>query len=463
MKKFFASLINLIICLIEAIDLKKDSIQETLNTVDFSSPEDVKGKLSDHDVQSALAAWVNSNLRSLENNDNYLKVAQGNTLDQLFQIDTATIQKVLDVMMPYVLLGTPAHDLGHHTFDALGGSAIIGNDPFIAKCYRNEINAAFFGAMFHDSSTGVQHRYIDNEWELNHGELAACIFFFNTKWLLPRNLRLLTAYAIAAHPHMLKEMTAKNGTVRKPWNDELFYDGEKPVRFAVWLTRWSDRLENGADPACHFPRQLLAALDAACVNGLDLSGVDWFSFKDQLAYLFTPEAKIFEFPILDKDGQPVLDKNGVPTIGKIPTTLQALQSYRLSADPAAKPSPYNQHDDKSSSMRRLMDWKITKSIQFVNAVTNTTGAPEFEKLVTLMTLKSGDPLSATGCVTIDMVRELWDHFSPEDQSHWAKGFDLALDSYYEWLHILKTEINHATDPTIKAFAPLVPTLIEKVM
>jgi hypothetical protein len=357
-------------------------------------------------------------------------------------------------MKPFILLGTPAHDLGHHLFDAFGGSAIIGHDPFVAKGYRNDINGAFFGAAFHDATTGVQHRYIDTEWELNHGELAACVFFFNTAGLLPLNTRLLAAYAIAAHTHMLKEMTAKNDYVRRPWADELFYDGEKPVRLSVWITRWTDRLENGGDPATHFPRHILAALDAARVAGQDLHGVDWYNFNDQLKYIFTPKAIVTEVPIIDKNGQ--------PAISKVPSLLQHLQGYAKSAE-AFPYSPYNQHDHLSESMVKLMKFKIEASKAFIDTVTNTTGTPNFELFVKLMELKSGDPLSPSGHEAIEMVRDLWNLNSPEDQAHWANGFEMALEAYAQWLSILKTEIEHASDPTIKAFLPLVPELIKKIL
>jgi hypothetical protein len=431
-----------------------------LNTINFASPEDVKNKMQNRDVQLAMVAWVENNLRPLEDNANYLRVVKGQASDRLYPVNTPTIQKVIAVMMPYVLLGTPAHELGHHLLDALGGSAIISNDSYISTGYRNDINGAFFGAMFHDSSTGVQHRYVDNLWELNHGEIAAVIFYHRTAGLLSRNLRLITAYAIAAHPHSLKDMPTTNGAVRKPWNDELFLDGERPVRLAVWITRWSDRLENGADPACHFPRHLLAALDAARVNGMDLSGVDWFNFNDQLRFLFTPQATNIEIPILDENNNPVL-KDGAPQVNKIPTLLQGLQNYRISAD-TAKISPYNQHDDKSPNMRELMDIKVNWSKGFVDSVTNTTGTPNFETLVKLLTLKSGNPLSETGAQTIEMVRDIWEKNTPEDQSHWAEGFEMGIEAYYDWLEIVTAKINAATDPTIVAFAPLAPEILEKL-
>lgn len=436
-----------------------DQLQKEAIVPSFYTPEELRQKLLDNAFQSEMIDWVENTLRPLENEAIYLMVAQDHPVT-VRPIDTACIQAVLNRLEPYILLGTPAHDLGHHIFDALGGSAIISNDPFLANAYRNEIDAALFGAMFHDNATGIQHRYIDNEWELNHGELAAWIFYHATEGLLIEPVRRLTAYAIAAHPHMTKEMTAKNGSVRKPWNDKLFFYGERPVRLAVWITRWTDRLENGGDSATHFPRHALASVDGARVGGLDLHGVDWYNFNDQLKFLFTPKAVVSEVLSLNQDGTPVL-KDGKPVVNKIPSMLQHLKGYASSA--LAFPySPYNQHDHRSPVMSHLMGWKVAHSSKFIEAVTITTGAPNFELFVNLMKLKSGYPNSQMTTDTIEMVRDLWKLNSPEDQAHWSLGFEMALNHYYEWLSELQHQISKATDPTVRAFQPLVPGMVARV-
>ncbi|HSV94904.1 MAG TPA: hypothetical protein VLH94_02975 [Spirochaetia bacterium] len=457
----FWSIINGLIELIKGIFGANRISYPALEGVEFYSPEAVKEALLDREVQEAMATWVKNNLRPLENNEVYLKTAKGNLLDRLFRTDTDTIKTMIEIMRPFILLGTPAHDLGHHIMDALGGSAIISNDPFVAMAHRNEIDASFFAAMFHDASTGVQHRYVDNEWELNHGELAAVIFFMNSKDVLPLNVRLLTAYAIAAHPHMIKELTAKNGLVRKPWVDELFWDeNDRPVRLAVWITRWTDRLENGGDPATHLPRHAMASVDGARVGGLDLHHIDWYSFQDALKYLFTPKAIVTELPVLDADGNQKV-KDGVPVVTKIPSMLQHLQGYANSAM-AVPHSPYNQHDNCSPNMGELMAWKVAQSQALIDTVTNTTGKPNFDLFVELMKVKSGFPLSETGLEAIQMVKDLWDLNTPEDQAHWAGGFEMALESYYKWLTILEGKIEQATDPTIKAFVPLLAEMTRDI-
>jgi len=425
----------------------------------FYTPDQLREKLADRAFQLEMVYWLESSIRPLENDAFYLMVARDRT-STVRPIDTACIQAVLDRLEPYILLGTPAHELGHHIFDALGGSAIISNDPFVASAYRNEIDAAFFGAMSHDCATGVQHRYIDNEWELNHGELAAWIFYHATEGILIEPVRRLTAYAIAAHPHMTKEMTAKNGSVRKPWRDQIFTFGKTPVRLAVWITRWTDRLENGGDSATHLPRHALATLDGARIGGMDLHGVDWYSFNDQLKYLFTPKAFVFEIPAVNSDGTPVM-KDGQPVINKIPTMLQHLKGYAASAG-AFPYSPYNQHDHRSVNMMTLMAWKVDNSAKLIEMVSNTIGTPDFKLFIKHLQLKSGLPNNQMMTDTIEMLRDLWNLNTPEDQAHWAKGFEFAYKSYYEWLDLLQANVAQATDPTVLAFQPLVADLISKI-
>lgn len=422
--------------------------------VSIYTPTQLKTILSDRAVQIRLSKWVADYLRPLENNELYLQVAKDPRVR--FTLTTETIKSVFNILRPYIALGTPAHDLGHHVRDSLGGAALLSQDLFLMSAHHNEQVAALFAAAFHDGSTGVQHRYVDNEWELNHGELMATIFYSFTAHLLPEPIRRLTAYAIAAHPHMLKDMTTKNGFTRKPWKDEMFYDNGRPVRVAVWVCRWTDRLENGGDFASMFGRHLLASADGVRVNGTDLSKTDWYSFTDQIKYIFTPRAETIESIV-------GTNPDGTNKISKTPTTLQHLKNYANSA--TASNSPYNQHDSKSPSMRRLMDWKINNShtgISLVESDPATTEIPNFETLAKVLRMISGFPISNANLQTIEDVHSVWNHLESEDQVKWAKGFEFIQSSYYGWLILLTQEINGASNPIVKAFAPLVPHLIDQV-
>lgn len=428
------------------------------------SPDEMIVKLQDTNFRFTLIDWVNRTLRPMENDALYLMVARDPNYTPL---DTARLETILGRLNAYIVRGTPAHELGHHIFDVLGALALISDDPFISRAYRNEIDAAFLAASFHDVCTGVQHRYIDNLWELDHGEIAAWIVYHALEGLVSEPVRRLTAYAIAAHPH--KSSKAADGSPIYRWRDLLFFDGEYPVRLAVWVTRWTDRLENGADGACHAPRHALANVDGARVNAkradgttvsaMDLHGTDWYTFLNALVLMFKPQLGVVEMPVT-KNGEPVL-KDGEPVLEKVPTLLQHLRGYANSA--VAYPySAYNQLDDRSPNMRGLMDKKVAFSAAFIDAVLNSTGAPDFELFVKLMKKKSGYPNNQMTIDTIEMVRDLWNQTPAADQAHWAHGFEVALQQYDQWLAILQDRIAQATDPTVIAFRPLVPGLVTLV-
>lgn len=458
LKKFGSFLLALWAGFLRFMSDPEPQPQKEATVPNFYSPEELREKLKERAFQLEMVDWVKTVLRPLENDALYLMVCRDRGTS-VTGFTTLGIKAVMDRMDPAILLGTPAHDLGHHICDALGGAALISNDSFLGQAHRNELDAAFWAAMYHDCFTGIQHRYVDTEWDLNHAEGAAWYFYHATEDLIIEPIRRLAAYMIAVHPHMLKKMEAKNGSERLPWNDQLFFYGSIPVRIGVWITRWTDRLENGGDAATHFVRHAMATVDGALVGGLDLHGVDWYTFNDQLRFLFTPKAVVTEITVL-KDGQPVL-KDGQPVVNKVPSMLQHLKGYATSA--LAFPySPYNQHDHRSPVMSHLMGWKVANSGKFIDLVTNTTGTPNFETFVQLMKIKSGKPNSQITLNAIEMLRELWKLNSAEDQAHWAQGFDMALASYHEWLKVLQIQISLATDPTIVAFQPLVPNLIARI-
>lgn len=425
----------------------------------FYTPEELREKLKDRSFQLEAINWIEMTLRPLENDAIFLAVAQNRPTDAR-NITTRDFRQILDLFAPFIESGTPAHEKGHHIFDALGIMSLISNDPWIARAYRNEIDAAALAGMIHDGLTGVQHRYIDNNWELDHGEIWAHEVYRMLEGLVSQPVRLLTAYFIATHPHRTKDVTLASGYIRRPWNVKIFYYEDRPVRIGDRLTKFTDRLENGGDSACHFTRHALANVDGALVGGLDLNHLDGtYNFSNSLSRLFAPSLGSISMPSL-KDGEPVL-KDGQPVMENVPSMIQHLKGYADSA--VARPySPYNMYDDFSPNMRFLMDWKIANNKKLIELVQNTTGTPNFELFVQLMQMKSGYPNNDQTQKTIELTRALWERTSPEDQAHWAQAFEFALASYYEWLTVLETQISQATDPTVLAFQPLVAEFISQV-
>lgn len=457
MSKFFLSIERFVYRLLNFIFNPPPKEAQTMPSYLQYSATEIRKRINDRAYQLEIIAWVDSYLRPLDNDALVLEMARKRPFG-IGNFTTAKFKAVIDRMSSLMEGGTPAHEDGHRWFDALDVSAIISDDPYIARAYRNEIDAAFWAGWYHDNSTDVQHRYIDAEWECNHCELGAWRFYHATEGLIAEPIRRLAAYYIAQHQQMTSEKKAKVGT-QKPWNDRLFFWDGHPVRIGVWICRWADRLENGGDSATHLVRHALAAVDGARIGGMDLHHLDGFyNFRDQLAYLFTPATMVAEFPRIEngitvmKDGQPVMDK--------FPSMLKHLEGYRISAGPAQ--SIYNQHDGKSPNMRFLMDWKVSNSKRLIQIITETTGEPNFEFFEKQMKMKSGYPNSNLTLEAIELVRNLWNLTSPDDQSHWAQGFEFALKSYYEWLEILQAQISKATDPTVKAFRPLVKSFVARV-
>lgn len=403
----------------------------------FYTPDQLTKLLKESTFRAGIIHWVKHTLRPLENNDRYLSVARrGKVTD----VNTDVFAAVDVVMKPFVLRGTPAHCHGHHNGDAIGGSAIIASDPFIATGYPNDVYGALFGLLYHDCSTGVQHRYIDFDWELDHGAIGAWIFYHATEGLISKEIRLLGAYGINTHPHLRNKVKTKDGRWRHVWNDHLFYENGHPVRLAVWLARWADRLENAG--ASHFYRHIMAAVDGARVKGFDLSGTEYFAFDKSLPVLFTPQ---------------------LGNVDGVPTLLQHLKGYADSAT-AFPCSVYNQHDHLSPSMSRLVALKAGHSNQIINAtVTHTGDKPaNFDTLAQMLAISAGQPVTQINLDTITLVEQLWNQTKPEDQARWASTFDLAKKLYYAWLNTAKSEIEIATSPLIQDISPLVSSWINEI-
>lgn len=186
----------------------------------------------------------------------------------------------------------------------------------------------------------------------------------------------------------------------------------------------------------------MAAVDGARVNGFDLTGTEYFAFDKSLPVLFTP-----------KLGQ----------VDGSPTLIQHLKGYADSAT-AFPCSVYNQHDHLSPSMTRLIALKAGHSYQIIDATTSHAGdmPANFETLAHMLKISSGQPVTQINLDTVKLVRQLWNQFSPIDQTQWAGTFDLAMNLYYAWLDVAKSEIDMATNPLIQSIAPLVPAWIDEI-
>lgn len=395
------------------------------------SAHSLEKKLLKREFQQEIAAWVATTLRPLEDPQKYLELAMS---EPHFSPDSKIIKKVFHHLHQFTIMGKPGHDLGHLYRDMLSGSAISGTDPYATKAYPNDQTAAFFGAAYHDIGNGIWPRYQDYFWECGHAEIGAWLFYHLTKKYIPENIRLLTAYAIAAHTHQLKPVETKTGFTRQPWVDHLFENDGHPVGISIWITRFSDRLDtNGITLFC---RHIIANVEGSHQEGRDFSGSSWYEInKKSLSLLMKPDT--------------VIEDN-------MPSTLKHMENF---ANSAKNQTPYSQHDDKFPIMKQFINYKIKQSDTLIDIVKTQTGKPDFPKFRRFVTKMSLSPIIKS---TLNDVEKLWSELTEEEQSHWAKGFIYAEESYPEWLEMLHEKTKESDSPLIKSARGLITNIIDEV-
>ena len=396
------------------------------------SPQVLRKKLLRRPFQVEIADWINQNLRPLEDRQKYLELCQK---EPSYIPDTDTINKIFRHLNHFTTLGKPGHDTGHLLRDFLSGSVISGTDPYAAKAYPNEKSAAFFGSAYHDLGNSITFRFQDYFWECGHAEIGAWLFYHLTAQFLPEQVRLLTAYAIAAHTHLLKPVETKVGFVRPVWVDHLFEtpDGH-PVGVAIWITRFADRLDtNGVTLLC---RHMIATIEGSRQEGRNFSGSNWYEInKESLSILMKPDTIL---------------------IGNAPSSLKHLENFAKSAETI---TPYSQYDAKFPVMKELISYKVKQSETLIDIVKSQTGKPDFPKFRRFITKMSLSPIIKS---TLNDLETLWNELTPEEQSHWGPAFDYIEKSYIEWLEILHDKIKQGDSPLIKSVRPLVTKIIARI-
>lgn len=375
--------------------------------------------------------WVQSSLRPLEDRQKYLELCQK---EPHFSPDTKTIKKIFRHLNRFTVLGKPGHDTGHLLRDFLSGSAISGTDPYAAKAYPNDAAAAFFGSAYHDIGNSITFRFQDYFWECGHAEVGAWLFYHLTAKFLPEHIRLLTAYAIAAHTHLLKPVETKIGFTRPIWVDHLFEDEGHPVGVSIWITRFADRLDtNGVTLLC---RHIIATIEGSRQEGRNFSGSSWYEInKDALNILLKPDTVLLE---------------------TTPSALKHLENFAISAKNI---TPYSQYDAKFPVMKEFMGYKVKQSETLIDIVKNQTGKPNFPKFRRFVANMSLSPIIQS---TLNDLEKLWDELTDDERSHWGPAFEYIEKSYLEWLELLKTKIKESDSDLIKATKPLVSHIIDEI-
>jgi len=396
------------------------------------SPQKLRKKLTQRKFQKEVADWISSNLRPLADPKIYQELCQK---EPEFIPDTRTIENIYRHLHVFTIQGKPGHDTGHLLRDFLSGSAISGTDPYAAKAYTNDRTAAFFGAAYHDIGNSIAFRFQDYFWECGHAEVGAWLFYRLTEKFLPEHIRRLTAYAIAAHTHLLKPVETKIGFTRPVWVDHLFEtDGGRPVGISIWITRFADRLDtNGVTLLC---RHIIATIEGSRQEGRNFSGQDWYEInKKALDILLTPDTVIE---------------------GTTPSALKHLENF---ADSAKNITPYSQHDAKFPVMKEFMNYKVQQSEKLIHIVKTQTDKADFNKFRRFVARMSLSPIITS---TLNDVEKLWIELTPEEQSHWGPAFDYIEKSYVEWLQILHARIKEGDSALINSVKPLVTKIITQI-
>lgn len=407
--------------------------------------EETKKMIADPNKQYEVLLWTESVLRPLADPAKYEKLC--NPGGDPFVLTPEIFKSVQTALYPYAAGGTPGHDFGHHKRDLLDIIALVGNDPEVAKAYTSEIIACIFGGAYHDIGCAITDRYKDNVAWLGHAEVGAWLFFTLTENLLPEHIRILVAYAIAAHTHALNPVATNIGYIRQPWEDKLFYNLGRPIRVAVWFTRFADRLDTGTTLLGRHP---IAQLDSYVYKGVDLSGKDSFPADDRMLKLLLKPIEVTE--------------------EKTPSTLQHLRNFANSANQTTV-NPYNQHDARFPMMNRFMTDKAKNAHKLLSVIASS----EKSILDTISQKTIASPLDSqffwefilkVSCTNDTEAvhtsfNAVWEKLSPEEQQKWIPGIKFAVKEYDRWMSYLVYKIKHSSLPMIQALAPTIMEIVQQ--
>jgi len=404
--------------------------------------EEMKIKIQDPKEQYQVLLWTENALRPLADPAEYERLCKM----EEFQLTPEIFKAIFVAMNPFAAGGSPGHDQGHHMRDILGVAAIIGNDQEIAKAYHNDVIAGLIAGAFHDAGCSFMPRYKDGDGWIGHDLGGAKILYDMLEGLVPEHIRLLASYAVACHTHALNPMTTKIGYIRQPWEDRLFYNLGRPIRVAVWLTRFADRLDTNG--VTLMARHIVAQLDSYVYKGVDLSGTTTYVADDlMLKLLLKP--------------QPIMEE-------KTPSTLKHIANFAASND-QAKIGAYNQHDARFPTMNRLITEKAKQAVKLGEVIGNN----EKTILDTLLPKSNASVIDSQFfwdflkkvAVTEDVEAvhssfiAVWDNLTPDEQNQWIAGIKFANKEYDSWVGLLKFKVKNATNPMIDS---LIPTIMEIV-
>lgn len=399
----------------------------------------LKELLKERYFQIEIARWIEANLRPLADPRKYEALC---TMEP-YMPTPQELENIYIMLKEDVGHGEPGHDLGHSSRDALAVAALIGTDPVINTAHQNDVVAGFLAGIYHDIGNSIWPRYEDTKWECGHAEIGAWRFYERTDGLLPPHIRLLVAYNIACHTHMLNpvDIAKPAGGHRMPWTDHLSYNIERPIRVGVWVTRFADRLDTNG--VTLFARHIPASIMGSFYGGRDFTAGEFYELNGEaLTAMLMPEVKVIE------------TSKGA----KSPTTLQHISNFANSnfRNPTTNlPSAYSQHDDTFPAMKKLISYKANQGLELARIVSESKPVRNDSSITTHDLF--WDILCRVACTpaiqeTQVVFDNIWMNLTKGEQEKWRPGIVFANHAYDNWLNMLIQSIESSNVELVKNFS-----------
>ncbi|OGF30926.1 hypothetical protein A2533_03385 [Candidatus Falkowbacteria bacterium RIFOXYD2_FULL_35_9] len=293
----------------------------------------------------------------------------------------------------------PGHGKGHLIRDYVNALLLFSH----LKADQKQVFIGFIAGVLHDIGCAVVQRYEERSRVIRHAEAAAILLHYvfeevGEKLGLNREEKFLIEYCVAAHTHYTRDFEVETSTGEKvviqPYVDT---DDQGPI-WAVWFTRWVDRLDcNGPS---YFVRHFLS-----------------LSFENE--HYEYAQSGFFQ---VDFDAHMVIDPAD-------PTTF--VGHMKMFADSQTNDSVYGRNDFgrmvKLRDEYREMMYSVITAIQDVSKLER----PIFKNIK--HHLEKLEPMIR--CTTVaDGLIERLRGLPTETRDGWVNGFLVMMQVYHLWFH-----------------------------
>ena len=312
----------------------------------------------------------------------------------------------------------PGHGIGHLSRDYIYAT-ILSNDKNIDP--KQAYIGTIAGVLHDILGCNVVNRYDEGKRVVRHGEAGGLLFQEISKNIdVSEDEALLVYYAIAGHPHYLKTSTVKcaDGKERetKPYMD--IDEAGNPI-MAMWLTRWSDRLDvNGPN---FVGRHFLTLFEEHEDYG-DKEGFYSIKFSDQVR------------PLLRNNDDIKADPHG--------KTMR--EHFNMFATSQNNNSEFGKFDDEA--MIELRDFnkeslfKIIDAFELKNDFSKLEGG-ELLKQWTNWMINNVEP-TLSGKNAIEKIMKDFAKLPEETKQIWYNVIKITLAEYDKWCQEMRRKIEN---------------------